>query len=112
MQTRFELADVVGLFGAGLVVKTKLSPLQIKVLGKISTCRTAALGGHEEVCENCGVVRYSYNPEYSAIFQALFVLVLNPKVKLHFYCVLLFLLFSLHGIIFIPKFIVQSNLYY
>jgi hypothetical protein len=61
MRTKFELADVVGLFGADLVIKTKLTPLQNRVLGKIASCRTAALGGHEEVCENCGVVRYSYN---------------------------------------------------
>lgn len=61
MRAKFELADVVDLFGADLVVKTKLSPLQNRVLGKIASCRTAALGGHEEVCENCGVVRYSYN---------------------------------------------------
>jgi hypothetical protein len=61
MQTRVELADVVHLFGAGLVAKTKLAPLQLKVLGKIASCRTAALGGHEDACENCGTVRYSYN---------------------------------------------------
>jgi hypothetical protein len=59
MRTRFELADAVNLFGSGLVAKTKISPLQLKVLGKISLCRTAALGGHEEACENCGTVRYS-----------------------------------------------------
>jgi len=61
MRTRFELANVVHLFGPGLVAKTKLAPLQTKVLGKISHCRTATLGGHEEACENCGAVRYSYN---------------------------------------------------
>ena len=61
MRTRFELADAVHLFGAELVSKTKLSPLQLTVLGKIANCRTAALGGHEEACENCGTVRYSYN---------------------------------------------------
>jgi hypothetical protein len=61
MRAKFELADVVGSFGADLVAKTKLTPLQNRVLGKIASCRTAALGGHEEVCENCGVVRYSYN---------------------------------------------------
>ena len=61
MRARFELADVVGLFGADLVAKTKLTPLQTRVLGKIASCRTVALGGHEEVCESCGVVRYSYN---------------------------------------------------
>lgn len=61
MRTKFELADAVGLFGPGLVAKTKLTPLQTRVLGKISNCRTATLGGHEEVCETCGEVRYSYN---------------------------------------------------
>jgi hypothetical protein len=61
MRTRVELADAVDIFGAGLLAKVKLTPLQIKVLEKISSCRTAALGGHEEVCDNCGTVRYSYN---------------------------------------------------
>lgn len=61
MRTRFELADVVRLFGAAMVAKSKTAPLQLNVLGKIAACRTAALGGHEEVCENCGTLRYSYN---------------------------------------------------
>jgi len=61
MRTRFELADAVNLFTIGLVVKEKLTALQLKVLGKIASCRTAALGGHEEVCDSCGTVRYSYN---------------------------------------------------
>lgn len=61
MRTKFELADVVNLFGAGLTAATKLTPVQTRVLGKIASCRTAALGGHEEACENCGTVRYSYN---------------------------------------------------
>ncbi len=61
MRPKFELADAVNLFGAGLVARDKLTPLQIKVLGKISQCRTAVLGGHQEECKNCGTVRYSYN---------------------------------------------------
>lgn len=61
MRAKFELADVVRLFGATLVAKSKLAPLQLKVLDKIADCRTATLGGHEEACENCGTVRYSYN---------------------------------------------------
>ena len=61
MRTKFELADVVNRFGADLYAKGKLTPLQLKVLGKIADCRTAALGGHEEACESCGSVRYSYN---------------------------------------------------
>jgi len=61
MRTKFELADVINRFYTGLANKTKLTPLQTKVLGKISACRTAALGGHEEACENCGIIRFSYN---------------------------------------------------
>ncbi|MDZ4205318.1 MAG: IS91 family transposase, partial [Bacteroidales bacterium] len=61
MRAKFELADAITLFGSGLLAQTKLTPLQQKVLGKIAACRTAALGGHEEVCESCGTVRYSYN---------------------------------------------------
>lgn len=61
MRPKFELADAVNLFGAGLVARGRLNPLQLKVLGNISQCRTAALGGHEDACENCGTVRYSYN---------------------------------------------------
>ena len=61
MRPKFELADAVNLFGARLVAQNKLTPLQIKVLGKISQCRTAVLGGHQEECKNCGTVRYSYN---------------------------------------------------
>mgnify|MGYP002631038030 CR=1 FL=1 len=61
MRTRFELADVVNQFGASLFAKGKLNPIQLKVLGKIASCRTAVLGGHEEACDNCGTMRYSYN---------------------------------------------------
>ena len=61
MRPKFELADAIRLFGTGLSEKVKLTPLQQKVLGKIASCRTAVLGGHEEVCDTCGTVRYSYN---------------------------------------------------
>ncbi|MBK7095071.1 MAG: transposase zinc-binding domain-containing protein [Saprospiraceae bacterium] len=59
MRTKYELADVVKHFGSKL--RGNITPLQIKVLDKISQCRTATLGGHEEVCDRCGTVRYSYN---------------------------------------------------
>ena len=61
MRTRFELADAVNLFQSGLLAKTTLTTLQLKVLNKIALCRTAVLGGHEEKCDNCDTVRYSYN---------------------------------------------------
>ena len=61
MREKFELADVINRFGAEFIKARKINPMQAKVLGKISQCRTAALGGHEEACSGCGVVRYSYN---------------------------------------------------
>jgi hypothetical protein len=61
LKTRFELADVVRLFGNQLNGADKLNARQIKVLNSIVNCRTAALGGHEEACDSCGSVRYSYN---------------------------------------------------
>lgn len=80
MRTNFELADAVNLFGAGLLAKGNLPPLQLKVLGKIASCRTASLGGHEEECNSCGSVRYSYNscgdrhcPKCQAAKQALWI---------------------------------------
>lgn len=61
MRTTNELADVVNRFGSDLLAQTKLTPQQLKVLDKIASCRTSVLGGHEEVCDSCGTVRYSYN---------------------------------------------------
>jgi hypothetical protein len=38
-----------------------LSLHQLKVMSAIETCRTAALGGHVEACEDCGHRRIAYN---------------------------------------------------
>jgi hypothetical protein len=38
-----------------------LSLGQLKVMAAIETCRTAALGGHVEGCEDCGHLRIAYN---------------------------------------------------
>jgi len=96
MRTKFELADLVRLFGAELVTQTKLAPLQLKVLGRIASCRTAALGGHEEACQNCGTVRFSYNscgdrhcPKCQAAKQAFWIddLVQNTLPVKHYHLV-------------------------
>lgn len=82
MKTQFELADVVKEFWVGIHKNKKqnFTPLQVKVLNKIAICRTAALGGHEEQCNCCGKIRYSYNscgdrhcPKCQAAKQALWV---------------------------------------
>jgi hypothetical protein len=96
MRTRFELADVVNSFQSGLLAKTPLTPLQLRVLGKIAHCRTSALGGHEEVCDSCGTVRYSYNscgdrhcPKCQAVKQAFWIedLMKNTLPVKHFHIV-------------------------
>ena len=38
-----------------------VSLAQLKVMSAIKTCRTAALGGHVERCEDCAHERISYN---------------------------------------------------
>lgn len=96
MRTRLELADVVNSFQSGLHAKTKLTSLQLRVLGKIAHCRTAKLGGHEEVCDSCGTVRYSYNscgdrhcPKCQAVKQAFWIedLMQNTLPVKHFHIV-------------------------
>ncbi len=61
MKPRFELAEVVRHFGKQLMEQENFSPIQTKALYNILQCRTAALGGHEEECDSCEAVRYSYN---------------------------------------------------
>jgi hypothetical protein len=79
-KNKHELAHIVRQFGKCLLQSGELSPKQIKVLYNIVQCRTAALGGHEQVCEDCGVLHYSYNscrdrhcPKCQGTKQALWV---------------------------------------
>ena len=80
MRSKYELAQVVERFGKQFIEQENLSPQQTKALYNIMQCRTAALGGHEEVCTCCGKVRYSYNscgdrhcPKCQGTKQALWV---------------------------------------
>jgi hypothetical protein len=61
MRKTVELADVVRRFGRDYIEKYKPSGQQLKVLTDIVLCRTSELGGHEEECDCCTQVRYSYN---------------------------------------------------
>ena len=61
MRAKYELAETVRRFGKDLIQKESLSPIQTKTLFDIVQCRTASLGGHEQACDCCGSVRYSYN---------------------------------------------------
>ncbi len=57
----FEVADVVREYGAAFRATHHVSHEQERVLQAIEQCRTAALGGHVEVCERCGTEQLSYN---------------------------------------------------
>ena len=58
-----EVADVFQRHGAAwrAAHAGHLSLGQIKVMAAIEACRTAALGGHVEGCEECGHIRIAYN---------------------------------------------------
>jgi hypothetical protein len=58
-----EVADIFRRHGAAwrATHAGHLSLAQLKVMSAIETCRTAALGGHVEGCEDCGHTRIAYN---------------------------------------------------
>ena len=58
---RFEVADVVREHAQEYLRTHPASVAQKKVLRNIAACRTAALGGHVDACDQCGVERISYN---------------------------------------------------
>jgi len=56
-----ELADVVRTYGPAFVQSRGLRPEQRKALRDIERCRTAALGGHLDVCTACAYEQPAYN---------------------------------------------------
>jgi hypothetical protein len=58
---RYDLADIVRAQGEALGRSQHLSIEQRRVLRDIERCRTAALGGHLDVCGQCGFERPAYN---------------------------------------------------
>ena len=57
----FEVADIVRAYGGAFRATHPVSHEQAKVLRAIAQCRTAALGGHVEVCEACGREQICYD---------------------------------------------------
>ena len=58
---RYDIADIVRAHRLELERRYRLSRSQKRVLTCISRCRTAALGGHLEVCTDCGREHPVYN---------------------------------------------------
>ena len=56
-----EIQDLFSEYGEEYRANHKLSLVQHKAMNGIINCRTAALGGHQNTCENCGYTKPSYN---------------------------------------------------
>lgn len=58
---RYDIADIVRQHRDALEAEVHLTLAQRRVLSAIGLCRTAALGGHVDVCRACGYEHPSYN---------------------------------------------------
>jgi predicted Zn-ribbon and HTH transcriptional regulator len=58
---KLEIADIFRRYGEEYRQNKTLPYDHIKVMHRIETCRTAALGGHVEQCDNCAFERIAYN---------------------------------------------------
>lgn len=58
---RWEVADVFRLYGQAYRDAQALPSSHLKIMRAIEACRTAALGGHLELCDACGFTRPVYN---------------------------------------------------
>lgn len=63
MRPMLEVADVLRRYGAPWrsALVFPLDRGRRRVMAAIEACRTAALGGHTEACDGCGLVRVAYN---------------------------------------------------
>ena len=57
-----EVAQILRRFGNRYRQQYRgFSPDQARVVSRLTSCRTAALGGHVEACDSCGYRRIAYN---------------------------------------------------
>ncbi len=58
-----EIADILHRHGAAYARahEGRLGRVEKRVMSAITACRTAALGGHVEACDDCGATRIAYN---------------------------------------------------
>jgi hypothetical protein len=59
-QPRFEVADVLDRYFDNYRASHGVSRQQLKVVGAIRKCRTAALGAHVRKCDHCGHLEIAY----------------------------------------------------
>jgi hypothetical protein len=103
---RLEVADIIRDCGPAFVRAHVLTPDQHAVLRDIARCRTAALGGHADVCDECGHVEISYNscrnrhcPKCQSLAQARWLTArLDRILPTHYFHVVFTLPSELHGV--------------
>lgn len=61
MHTAFEVANVINSQWQNIIHASHYNTWQLRTLDAIRRCRTASLGGHVDLCTNCGHTRISYN---------------------------------------------------
>jgi len=63
MAPALEVADIFRRHGEAFrqAPAAHIGWVERRVMGAITTCRTAALGGHVEQCDDCGATRIAYN---------------------------------------------------
>lgn len=59
-QPRYEVADVLNISGSKLE-NLAINSWQVRTLFALKKCRTPALGGHIDACDECGNISISYN---------------------------------------------------
>jgi len=61
MRARYEVADILRKCWLRVQAQAGINSWQLRTLGAIMRCRTAAMGGHTNACSDCGLLRISYN---------------------------------------------------
>ena len=58
---KIEVQDIIKNYGKEYKENHKIMPHVAKAMGAIEKCRTEELGYHEDVCDECGYTKISYN---------------------------------------------------
>ena len=61
MRTRFDIGEIIRCHGGEFLGKHHVVAPVSKAFTHMALCRTSALGGHVEVCPECGDMHISYN---------------------------------------------------
>jgi hypothetical protein len=61
VRSQFEVSQIIDRFGSQFIEHNQPNSFTLRTLDALQKCRTAALGGHKDVCNCCGKQRISYN---------------------------------------------------